>query len=184
MRWKYGIFPPLCCMMVVGLGAAAYCSMGKSLRWKGSQRRSARAEKGDDRYLLVRKLRPKRRTCFYAMFHLYFQNLHLTYKLLKFGWCSLWIWDAPMSWHWSVNWELWKTKNRRGDTVRELLLGNWKSLYETNLSLANIFGLYWPRFEACPQARLPTYPPAHSAILAHTLALAAFTHKWCTKGER
>ena len=59
-------------MMVVGLGAAAYCSMGKSLRWKGSQHRSARSEKGDDRYLLVRKLRPKRRTFFYGKFHLCF----------------------------------------------------------------------------------------------------------------
>ena len=71
-RWESGNITPLCCMMVVGLGAAAYCSMGKSLRWKGSQRRSARGEKGDDRYLLVRKLRPKRRTCFYGKFHLHF----------------------------------------------------------------------------------------------------------------
>ena len=34
-------------MMVVGLGAAAYCSMGNSLRWKESR---ARAKKGDDPY--------------------------------------------------------------------------------------------------------------------------------------
>ena len=35
-----------------------------------------------------------------------------------------------------------------------------------------------------PPASLPTSPSAHLATLAHTLALAAFTHKWCTKGER
>ena len=142
-------------MMVVGLGAAAYCSMGKSLRWKGSQRRSARGEKGDDRYLLVRKLRPKRRTCFYGKFHLYslrtcYQKSHLTLRCLKLIWCN-----NCMS---SENCEKQKRRKMIQWTMFSRQKGNWKSLYETNLSLANIFGLDWPRFEACPLACLPIWP--------------------------